>query len=500
MRAYEPVTWLAVAASWLAASLAVAPAAGQSRVGYGGIRWDARLFDGTSFAIQADRLMEDKIRGSGHVLVPRSALAPVLGSEQALAACRDDTCMAMAASGAGAQAVIWGWLERPAPYSYRLQLRVLSLPAGELVDLAQPQCTSCGPEGLLPSLAELDLRKLRLGSMSQPQAVSQEPARGTTTRVLRHVPGVHRPLTDAERARAGRVDVITVPPAARVELFGYDIGETPVHGQELLAGAYRIRIHKEGFQDVDTSLFVQPGRTTPVSVTLTPVAAMLRVVTVPVAATVAVDGRVVGETPIAARVLPIGVHEVTVSKEGYSPVTKQVEADPGQPVELTLTLTEAPPDTGLLTVKTRPGRASVSLDGEPVGQSPVRRLEVSAGEHVLDLYLSGYEPVSQQVVVPGGGHRKVAVKLSKARDANAYLTVTSTPPGAKATLGKIPIGTTPVRKVAFKPGRQVLRLVKPGLPPYEFPITLTRGEHLKYHADLRKGPPDISDEVFGQGH
>lgn len=129
------------------------------------------------------------------------------------------------------------------------------------------------------------------------------------------------------------------------------------------------------------------------------------------------------------------------------------------------------------------------IDGEPVGQSPLRKLEIEAGEHSLDVYLPGYEQVRQTVRIEGGEELKLKLRLQKARSKMSRLSLTSTPRGASAYLGSVKIGKTPIKGILFKPGRAVLRLVLEGYPPYEVPVSLKAREHLSHHADLKIGPP-----------
>jgi len=58
--------------------------------------------------------------------------------------------------------------------------------------------------------------------------------------------------------------------------------------------------------------------------------------------------------------------------------------------------------TGVLTVTSIPGGATVSLDGEVIGTSPLQK-RVRTGSHVVDLAMDGFEPFREVVGVPADG-------------------------------------------------------------------------------------------------
>jgi hypothetical protein len=58
--------------------------------------------------------------------------------------------------------------------------------------------------------------------------------------------------------------------------------------------------------------------------------------------------------------------------------------------------------TGVLTINTVPHGATVTLDGEPVGASPLQK-RVRTGSHVIELALEGFEPFREVVDVPSAG-------------------------------------------------------------------------------------------------
>ena len=99
---------------------------------------------------------------------------------------------------------------------------------------------------------------------------------------------------------------------------------------------------------------------------------------------------------------------------------------------------------GLLVVETEPGSATVVLDNEPVGPSPVGPVEVRRGPHEVRAVQSGFEPAVQEVVVNPGEQTRLRLVLTPIA---TPLTVTCNCPGASVEVDGDFIGTGPIEKV-----------------------------------------------------
>jgi hypothetical protein len=134
----------------------------------------------------------------------------------------------------------------------------------------------------------------------------------------------------------------------------------------------------------------------------------------PSGALVTVDGRLLGETPMA-RDLPLGTHAVRVAHPGHVPRTERVTlaaATPMRTLSVTLQPGLAPvaATRGAIDVDSRPRGARVSVDGRFIGLAPLRVADLAAGEHQVALDLGGYEPATSRVQVEPG--RAASVRLT----------------------------------------------------------------------------------------
>jgi len=130
----------------------------------------------------------------------------------------------------------------------------------------------------------------------------------------------------------------------------------------------------------------------------------LYVSTSPVGATIYLDGKQLGKSPVEGQEVSRGKHTVKLVLDGYESFSKQYTFG-DNPVVINKTLVavrplvpEEPskPTTTPLYVSTSPVGATIYLDGKQLGKSPVEGQKVSRGKHTVKLELDGYEPFSKQ--------------------------------------------------------------------------------------------------------
>jgi len=99
----------------------------------------------------------------------------------------------------------------------------------------------------------------------------------------------------------------------------------------------------------------------------------------PSGATVFINGRLVGATPLLLSRLRPGSYGLRLEKAGYTPLLKEV---PFAESKVLIEVLE-PYKTGSLLVDIKPAGAEVLLDGEFIGQTPLRRDDIPAGTYEL---------------------------------------------------------------------------------------------------------------------
>jgi hypothetical protein len=188
-------------------------------------------------------------------------------------------------------------------------------------------------------------------------------------------------------------------------------------------------------------------------------------------ALVEVDGRPIGTTPLARpkRVL-VGEHKVRVSKAGFEPVDKPLNAASGADARLEITL-EAEKLTGHVTVREPRGRdVRVYVDGAERGAAPWEG-ELSAGEHNVEVRGTKFGSEARSVRVAAKDRLDLALEataleghLRIATAAGAVIELDGRSVGAGTWEGDVP------------PGTHMLRVTLAGAAPVVREVRVSRGE------------------------
>jgi len=126
---------------------------------------------------------------------------------------------------------------------------------------------------------------------------------------------------------------------------GRAAGETPLSIKDLRPGAHQLRLSLEGHAPSELIFEVPEGTSAvPLSFIMPPLLAPAEIHSDPEAATVMVDNRLIGLTPIQKLSLNPGPHEIRIERAGFLPAVKQVEARPGVKLLVQARLDPAPPD------------------------------------------------------------------------------------------------------------------------------------------------------------
>ena len=133
-----------------------------------------------------------------------------------------------------------------------------------------------------------------------------------------------------------------------------------------------------------------------------------------------------------------GDYTVSATAEGYHPLQAPVTVDERDNQTVQLELLPLP---GLISIDTLPVGANVQIDGETVGQTPVKDMPVEAGEHALLIEADRYLPLERALEVAGRNiPQQLALELEPAW---AEVTINSVPPGASVLVDGESVGETP---------------------------------------------------------
>jgi len=167
--------------------------------------------------------------------------------------------------------------------------------------------------------------------------------------------------------------------------------------------------------------------------------------------------------------LRFGTYALSVTAPGYHPYASDIDVSKEATQRLEIILQPLP---GKLAIESTPPGATVTVDGEELGFTPLTDLPVEAGERVLMLELPRYLALEQNIQVTG---RDVQQRLDLALEpAWANITIASVPSGAELLIDGEPVGTTPATLEVLK-GPHTLAIELVGFAGQELAVTAEAG-------------------------
>jgi len=285
----------------------------------------------------------------------------------------------------------------------------------------------------------------------------------------------------------GWFKIDSYPSGADVTFDSVYQGTTPVLVKVPVTGtpSHDLLVRMNGYQDYLQRLTYNPGRdqTAPVSVSLIPLSpyGSISVTSDPSGALATLDSGQQYLTPCTFTQVITGTHTVSVSKAGYSPYSTQVRVDYNTVSRVNAPLRKMD-QTGVLYADSLPQGADVKVDNLWQGQTPQRVENLAGGTHTVRFQLSGYQSVSQDVVISPGQETRVRPSLVRnpPQVPTGSILVSSTPSGTSVFLNDEYQGLTPdsggLDLTDLTPGIYTVLLNRSGFVDYSAPVTVTAGQ------------------------
>jgi hypothetical protein len=187
----------------------------------------------------------------------------------------------------------------------------------------------------------------------------------------------------------------------------------------------------------------------------------LMVQTNPAGASVVVDGKQRGASPISLALTP-GKHVLELVTDGD---VKSVPIDitAGGQVSQFIDLPKAPSSLGELQIRTEPAGAQVSVDGRPLGKSPLTAEGLTPGPHTVVLE-NELGAVTQKVNIEAGTTSSLVVPLTAPRGApvSGWIAV-SAPVDVQLYENQRLLGSSQTDRIMVPVGRHDLEIVNEAL-------------------------------------
>jgi hypothetical protein len=212
--------------------------------------------------------------------------------------------------------------------------------------------------------------------------------------------------------QGGNIRVLTNVEGASVFLDGDDRGKAPIDLKDVKPGDHVVEVRAAGFVTREERVTVAAGAATVLKLDLQSDGAtsvgVVKVVSPVPEALVYIDGEKIGGVP-QEKELSTGEHFVVVSKPGFKRFERKLVVEEGKVITVTAELKAV----GGVRFLSNPGGASIMMDGETIGVTPMVNEEIAAGEHIISVQLNGYFDFETSVKVEGGKMKVVNAVLEK---------------------------------------------------------------------------------------
>jgi formylglycine-generating enzyme required for sulfatase activity len=205
------------------------------------------------------------------------------------------------------------------------------------------------------------------------------------------------------------VTVNSVPDDAEVAVDGMVRGRTPVR-LELAAGTHDVELRRPGFQTWRTRLTVAANQPQVLDdVRLIPADGSLTVTSAPPGATVMIDARYAGQTPLTVALASNVAHTIRISKAGYETVERQAALAPEAQERLSVALDAR---QGVVRFQVEPADAVLSVGGRKIGRPPASLRLLAVDQHI-EISKPGYDTYRTRITPRPGFDQEIRVSLTR---------------------------------------------------------------------------------------
>ncbi len=282
------------------------------------------------------------------------------------------------------------------------------------------------------------------------------------------------------RKLPGLLDIVSLPVQdAEVRVDGSVIGKTPLTSIEIEEGRHKLSVAAQRYLPDLQSIEIQGmGVRQRIEAVLQPGWGTLRIESKPEGADVWLKGAVVGQTPL--QIEPMGgIYAIELRKDGWKPISDKIKIEPGETVKmLQFALQKV---EGVLELTSRPSGASVMLNGEFRGHTPISLSIIQKKDHQLSLSRSGFITASRSIRIEEARVQRIDIQLEPEY---GIVFITSEPADAKLTVDNKVMGTASRRlRLTALPHRIVVS--RAGYVSFKTTLTPTAGVSKKLDVQLK---------------
>jgi eukaryotic-like serine/threonine-protein kinase len=227
------------------------------------------------------------------------------------------------------------------------------------------------------------------------------------------------------------------PGDVNVYLNNESLGQTPLDKYEVKSGNYSVKLEKDNFNTMDTSVTVEEGINLTLNLNLSPVEkivkkeneaplkkssvakttekssfASLLLNSIPSGATVYINNKNKGVTPLRLNELNSGNYEIKVTQSGYRDYVKNMQLESEENQKITANLLQ---NAGSLTINTVPDNVTLSIDGEitQIKNGIARMSDVAIGKRKIKISKTGYSEFNKEIEIKQNQEATINATLSQ---------------------------------------------------------------------------------------
>jgi formylglycine-generating enzyme required for sulfatase activity len=301
------------------------------------------------------------------------------------------------------------------------------------------------------------------------------------------------PLHDLAFQKLDGVVRVTTKPidGAKVLVDGIERASTPAE-IEVEAGARDIKVTADRYLPESRQMAVEGmGRRQDLEIELKPAWAEIRISSRPAGAQVKIGDGVIGSTPVLAEVLQ-GEHDLEISLSGWKAIRRKLIVKAGVPE--TLPAFELERLDGVLALVSEPTGATVTVNGQFRGQTPLSIPLVGERDYQVVLSKSGYENETRSLRIEGEKTNRSSIQL---QPEYGTVFVTMSPPGATLKVNGKTSGTGSQR-LSLQTLPQTLEIDMPGHESQKVAVTPQKGVAKRIDITLKTVGQAMRDK-YGRG-
>jgi hypothetical protein len=265
--------------------------------------------------------------------------------------------------------------------------------------------------------------------MEQPAAVSVRPKYNNKRKAVRSA-------APAPAAVPGQLTINSTPEGAQFHFDGRGDANwiTPFNLVGLTSGQHTVTVSKAGYASETRTIEVASGSKSFLVVQLAPLSPQAALASEPAGAAIFLDGKDTGHvTPAQISVSKPGEHTVLLKKTGYVEETATANLQAGQvfhfaPVLRALGSTDEiktvskfkkvfgggdQAGMGIVSIKTQPKGAQIAVNQRILDKPSPVQFYLNPGTYVIDITMSGFQPVHRVITVDQGGKIPLEITLER---------------------------------------------------------------------------------------